>query len=70
MKRETLQMALEALEIYAIYEGKTRAAAEAITAIQAALAQPVEEWQGQSNIESPHNACQHRSYCKQLKEKQ
>jgi hypothetical protein len=30
--------------------------------------EPVEEWQGQSNIESPHNACQHRSYCKQLKE--
>ena len=29
--------------------------------------EPVEEWQGQSNIESLHNACQHRAYCKQLK---
>ena len=28
---------------------------------------PHEEWPGQSNIESPHNACQHRGYCKQLK---
>jgi hypothetical protein len=37
---------------------------------QAALAQPAqpaEEWPGQSNIESLHNACQHRGYCKQLK---
>jgi len=31
------------------------------------MQKPIEEWQGQSNIESPHNACQHRNYCKQLK---
>jgi hypothetical protein len=38
---------------------------------KASLAQPaqepVEEWFGQSNIESLYNACQHRGYCKQLK---
>ena len=32
--------------------------------------EPVEEWPGQSNIESQHNACQHRGYCKQLKAQQ
>jgi len=39
--------------------------------VDALLAQavqgPHEEWPGQSNIESPHNACQHLGYCKQLK---
>ena len=28
--------------------------------------QPAEEWLGQSNIASLHNACQHRGYCRQL----
>ena len=32
--------------------------------------EPVEEWFGQSNIESLYNACQHRGYCKQLKAQQ
>jgi hypothetical protein len=41
--REALKLALEALEEYADYEGKTRAADEAITAIKAALAQPAQE---------------------------
>ena len=43
-EREALKLALEALEEYADYEGKTRAADEAITAITAALAQPAREW--------------------------
>jgi hypoxanthine phosphoribosyltransferase len=43
MERETLKLALEALEEYADQEGKTRAADEAITALKAALAQPVQE---------------------------
>jgi hypothetical protein len=70
-KDEALKLALEALEIYGFNEYPL--AIKAITAIQAALAQPplpvqpAEEWSGQSNIESPHNACQHRGYCKQLK---
>ena len=42
-KDEALKLALEALEEYADHEGKTRAADKAITAIQAALAQPEQE---------------------------
>ena len=38
-----------------------------MTPTQKIMQKPTEEWQGQSNIESPHNACQHRNYCKQLK---
>jgi len=40
-------------------------------ALRAELAKPEqvpgEEWFGQSNIESPYNACQHKNYCLQLK---
>jgi hypothetical protein len=43
MEREALKLALEALEEYADYEGKTRAADEAITAIKEALEQPAQE---------------------------
>jgi len=43
MERETLKLALEALEEYADHEGKTRAADEAITAIKEALAQPAQQ---------------------------
>ena len=42
-EREALKLALEALEEYADQEGKTRAADEALTAIQAALAQPAQK---------------------------
>ena len=42
-KDEALKLALEALEQYAEYEGETRAANEAITAIKEALAQPEQE---------------------------
>jgi hypothetical protein len=38
-------------------------------AAQPAQEPVAEEWKGQSDIESPHNACQHRNYCKQLKKK-
>jgi hypothetical protein len=81
--KEALKLALEALETCEKYELPSDyycevrqvydedKVNEAITAIKEALAQPkqepVEEWQGQSNIESLHNACQHRSYCRQLK---
>jgi hypothetical protein len=54
-EREALKLALEALEEYADYEGKTRAADEAITAIQAALAQPAQEqrpWVGLTDEEA------------------
>ena len=40
MTKEALKLALKALEQYAEYEGETRAANEAITAIKEALAQP------------------------------
>ena len=43
MTKEALKLALEALEQYAEYEGETRAANEAITAIKEALAQPEQE---------------------------
>ena len=43
MTREALKLALKALEQYAEYEGETRAANEAITAIKEALAQPEQE---------------------------
>ena len=46
-EREVLEMALEAIEEYADYEGKTRVADEAITVIKEALAkmeqEPVED---------------------------
>lgn len=42
-KDEALKLALKALEQYAEYEGETRAANEAITAIKEALAQPEQE---------------------------
>jgi hypothetical protein len=54
MEREALKLALEALEEYAEQEGKTRAADEAITAIQAVLAQPAQEqrpWVGLTDDE-------------------
>ena len=43
MTKEALKLALEALEQYAEYEGETRAANEAITAIKEALAQPEQD---------------------------
>ena len=79
-KDEALKLALEALEEYHYGEARIilRQALEQ-PAIQQGWdvdtlldkpplpVQPTEEWPGQSNIESLHNACQHRGYCKQLK---
>jgi len=70
MTKEALKLALEAIDVYCPDYMHGLPKKHYIAAIKEALAQPVqpaEEWPGQSNIESPHNACQHRGYCKQLK---
>jgi hypothetical protein len=71
MTKEALKLALEVIERYQIKRQDFDTFADVIAAGREALAQPVqepvEEWPGQSNIESSHNACQHRGYCKQLK---
>ena len=66
MTRALLQQALDALTTRDV-----RLHESAAEAIRAELAKPEqvpgEEWFCQSNIESFHNACQHKNYCLQLK---
>ena len=52
------------------YEYKTDLAIAALERALAQQAEPVEprRWEGDHNIESPFNACMHKSYCMTLKQ--
>ena len=79
LPRATVEQVLEALkdDQYRLvevgpnqYEYKTDLAIAALERALAQQAEPVEprRWEGDHNIESPFNACMHKSYCITLKQ--